>query len=122
MDLHLEGKRALVTGSTAGIGFAAALGLAREGAERQATSRSRQRAARPLACLAAQPGVDRPRSSGKSVVVPALGGPGNGTGEIGIQGLGDTGSSARGDLDAECPKPFDGLTAHTAGDDDVCPQ
>ncbi len=33
MDLHLQGKRALVTGSTAGIGFAAALGLAREGAE-----------------------------------------------------------------------------------------
>jgi NAD(P)-dependent dehydrogenase (short-subunit alcohol dehydrogenase family) len=33
MDLHLEGKRALVTGSTAGIGFATALGLAREGAE-----------------------------------------------------------------------------------------
>jgi NAD(P)-dependent dehydrogenase (short-subunit alcohol dehydrogenase family) len=33
MDLHLEGKRALVSGSTAGIGFAAVLGLAREGAE-----------------------------------------------------------------------------------------
>jgi NAD(P)-dependent dehydrogenase (short-subunit alcohol dehydrogenase family) len=32
MDLQLEGKRALVTGSTAGIGFAAALGLAGEGA------------------------------------------------------------------------------------------
>ncbi|MBK1720038.1 SDR family NAD(P)-dependent oxidoreductase [Thiocystis violacea] len=33
MDFHLEGKRALVTGSTAGIGFATALGLAREGAD-----------------------------------------------------------------------------------------
>jgi NAD(P)-dependent dehydrogenase (short-subunit alcohol dehydrogenase family) len=32
MDLQLEGKRALVTGSTAGIGFATALGLAKEGA------------------------------------------------------------------------------------------
>jgi NAD(P)-dependent dehydrogenase (short-subunit alcohol dehydrogenase family) len=32
MDLHLLGKRALVTGSTAGIGFATALGLAREAA------------------------------------------------------------------------------------------
>jgi NAD(P)-dependent dehydrogenase (short-subunit alcohol dehydrogenase family) len=32
VDLKLKGKRALVTGSTAGIGFAIALGLAREGA------------------------------------------------------------------------------------------
>ena len=32
MDLQLKGKRALVTGSTAGIGFAAASGLYREGA------------------------------------------------------------------------------------------
>jgi NAD(P)-dependent dehydrogenase (short-subunit alcohol dehydrogenase family) len=32
MDLQLEGKRALVTGSTAGIGFSAALALAKEGA------------------------------------------------------------------------------------------
>ena len=32
MDLKLKGKQALVTGSTAGIGFAIALGLAREGA------------------------------------------------------------------------------------------
>jgi NAD(P)-dependent dehydrogenase (short-subunit alcohol dehydrogenase family) len=33
MDLGLSGKRALVTGSTAGIGFAAARALAREGAQ-----------------------------------------------------------------------------------------
>jgi NAD(P)-dependent dehydrogenase (short-subunit alcohol dehydrogenase family) len=33
MDLKLKGKRALVTGSTQGIGFAIAEGLAREGAE-----------------------------------------------------------------------------------------
>ena len=32
MDFGLQGKRALVTGSTAGIGFATALSLAREGA------------------------------------------------------------------------------------------
>src|SRR5213082_806779 len=32
MDLQLQGKRALVTGSTAGIGLAIARGLAREGA------------------------------------------------------------------------------------------
>lgn len=33
MNLKLKGKRAFVSGSTAGIGFAVALGLAREGAE-----------------------------------------------------------------------------------------
>ncbi|HEY4214607.1 MAG TPA: SDR family NAD(P)-dependent oxidoreductase [Steroidobacteraceae bacterium] len=33
MDLGIQGKRALVTGSTAGIGFAAAAALAREGAQ-----------------------------------------------------------------------------------------
>jgi NAD(P)-dependent dehydrogenase (short-subunit alcohol dehydrogenase family) len=32
MELGLKGKRALVTGSTAGIGFATARALAREGA------------------------------------------------------------------------------------------
>ena len=32
MNLKLDNKAALVTGSTAGIGFAIALGLAREGA------------------------------------------------------------------------------------------
>lgn len=31
MDLELKGKRAVVTGSTAGIGFAIAKGLAAEG-------------------------------------------------------------------------------------------
>ena len=31
MDLHLDGKSALVTGSTVGIGFAIAEALAREG-------------------------------------------------------------------------------------------
>jgi NAD(P)-dependent dehydrogenase (short-subunit alcohol dehydrogenase family) len=33
MDLQLDGKRALITGSTAGIGYAIAEGLAQEGAE-----------------------------------------------------------------------------------------
>ena len=32
MDLQFKGKSAVVTGSTAGIGYAIALGLAREGA------------------------------------------------------------------------------------------
>ena len=33
MDLQLNGKKALVTGSTAGIGYAIAASLAREGAQ-----------------------------------------------------------------------------------------
>lgn len=43
MDLHLDGKRALVTGSTAGIGFATALGLAREGTEVVVNGRTQAR-------------------------------------------------------------------------------
>jgi NAD(P)-dependent dehydrogenase (short-subunit alcohol dehydrogenase family) len=44
MDLQLQGKRALVTGSTRGIGFATALGLAREGAEVVVNGRTQSRA------------------------------------------------------------------------------
>jgi NAD(P)-dependent dehydrogenase (short-subunit alcohol dehydrogenase family) len=43
MDLQLRGKRALITGSTAGIGFAAAEGLAREGASVIINGRSTER-------------------------------------------------------------------------------
>lgn len=43
MDLKLEGKTALVTGSTAGIGFAIAQGLAREGAKVWVNGRTQQR-------------------------------------------------------------------------------
>jgi len=43
MDLKLEGKRALVTGSTAGIGFAIAEALAREGAQVVVNGRTAQR-------------------------------------------------------------------------------
>lgn len=43
MDLHLRGKRALVSGATAGIGFAIAHTLAAEGAEVLVNGRSRER-------------------------------------------------------------------------------
>ncbi len=43
MDLQLRGKRELVTGSTAGIGLAAAAGLYREGASVVVNGRTPQR-------------------------------------------------------------------------------
>jgi NAD(P)-dependent dehydrogenase (short-subunit alcohol dehydrogenase family) len=43
MDLRLGGKRALVSGSTAGIGFAAAARLAEEGASVVVNGRSAER-------------------------------------------------------------------------------
>lgn len=51
MDLELEGKRALVTGSTAGIGFAIAKGLAKEGASVIVNGRSTQRVDEALTAL-----------------------------------------------------------------------
>lgn len=51
MDLGLKGKRALVTGSTAGIGFATAEALAREGAAVIVNGRTRPRVDAALARL-----------------------------------------------------------------------
>jgi NAD(P)-dependent dehydrogenase (short-subunit alcohol dehydrogenase family) len=51
MDLQLEGKRALVTGSTAGIGFAIAKGLAKEGASVIVNGRSTRRVDEALTAL-----------------------------------------------------------------------
>jgi NAD(P)-dependent dehydrogenase (short-subunit alcohol dehydrogenase family) len=45
MNLQLNGKKALVTGSTAGIGFAIAALLAREGAHVVVNGRSAERVA-----------------------------------------------------------------------------
>jgi NAD(P)-dependent dehydrogenase (short-subunit alcohol dehydrogenase family) len=54
MDLQLKGKRALVTGSTAGIGYAIALGLAREGARVIVNGRTQARVDAALASLRAE--------------------------------------------------------------------
>jgi NAD(P)-dependent dehydrogenase (short-subunit alcohol dehydrogenase family) len=51
MDLGLKGKRALVTGSTAGIGFATAQALAREGAHVIVNGRTAARVDAALASL-----------------------------------------------------------------------
>ena len=47
MDLGIGGKRALVTGSTAGIGYATAEALAREGAEVIVNGRTQGASMRP---------------------------------------------------------------------------
>ena len=51
MDLHLHGKRALVSASTAGIGAAIAEGLAREGARVIVNGRSQERVDKAVAVL-----------------------------------------------------------------------
>jgi len=51
MDLQLEGKHAFVTGSTAGIGFAIAKGLANEGATVIVNGRTTKRVDEALAAL-----------------------------------------------------------------------
>ena len=49
MDLKLKGRRALITGSTAGIGFAIARGLAAEGADVIVNGRSQEGVDRAIA-------------------------------------------------------------------------
>src|SRR5271169_2859901 len=58
MDLRLEGKRALVTGSTAGIGAAIASNLAREGARVIVNGRATADVDRAVAALKAESGGD----------------------------------------------------------------
>jgi NAD(P)-dependent dehydrogenase (short-subunit alcohol dehydrogenase family) len=58
MDLELNGKRALVTGSTAGIGAAIAAGLAREGARVIVNGRAPADVEKAVATLKAESGGD----------------------------------------------------------------
>jgi len=57
MDLGLKGRRALVTGSTAGIGFAIAQGLAAEGARVWITGRTQHGVDEALARLGGAQGI-----------------------------------------------------------------
>ncbi len=57
MDLQLKGKRALVTGSTAGIGYAIAASLAREGARVVVNGRTQEGVDAAMAKLTAETGV-----------------------------------------------------------------
>ena len=54
MNLHLEDKVALVTGSTAGIGFAIAAGLAAEGARVIVNGRTEKRVQEAVTAIAEQ--------------------------------------------------------------------
>ncbi len=58
MDLQLNGKTALVSGSTAGIGYAIAAALAREGAHVTLNGRTRERTDESAARLRAEIGHD----------------------------------------------------------------
>src|ERR671933_477466 len=55
MDLGLQGKRALVTGASKGIGFGIARALAQEGAAVGVASRSRERIEQAAAEIGAAP-------------------------------------------------------------------
>ena len=57
MDLDLNGKTALVTGSTAGIGLAIATALAKEGAAVIVNGRTQERVDRALAVSGAAHGL-----------------------------------------------------------------
>lgn len=58
MDLQLEGKRALVTGSTAGIGYAIGASLAKEGARVVVNGRTQEGVEKAVAKIRADTGGD----------------------------------------------------------------
>jgi 3-oxoacyl-[acyl-carrier protein] reductase len=58
MDLKLEGKRALVTGASRGLGYAVALGLAQEGARIALNSRDANKLGSAAQAITTQTGVE----------------------------------------------------------------
>lgn len=61
MELQLKNKKALITGSTAGIGFAIALNLAKEGAEVIINGRTAERVETAVAKIKTESGNDKVR-------------------------------------------------------------
>ncbi len=59
MDLQLKNKKALITGSTAGIGYAIALQLAKEGAEVIINGRTKERVDKAVTEIKAESGNDK---------------------------------------------------------------
>lgn len=75
MDLHLKGLRALVTGASRGLGYAVALGLAREGAAVALNSRDPEKLSAAAQALAQQTGaqvIDAPGDVTDPAVPEAL--------------------------------------------------
>jgi NAD(P)-dependent dehydrogenase (short-subunit alcohol dehydrogenase family) len=64
MDLQLVGKKALVTGSTAGIGFATVKGLYEEGASVYVNGRNQQRVDQAIRQIKAIPTIGKPHVTG----------------------------------------------------------
>lgn len=57
MDLHLSGKKAIVTGASRGLGYAVALGLAQEGVDLVINSRNQEKLSEAAATLSREGGV-----------------------------------------------------------------
>jgi 3-oxoacyl-[acyl-carrier protein] reductase len=57
MDLHLKSKRALVTGSSRGLGFATAIALAKEGCKVAVNSRTEAKVSAAAAAISTETGV-----------------------------------------------------------------
>jgi 3-oxoacyl-[acyl-carrier protein] reductase len=72
MDLQLKGKRALVTGGSRGLGYATALGLAREGAQVAINSRSEAGLTAAAQAIRAETGNSQVLAFAGNVVDPAV--------------------------------------------------
>ena len=57
MDLHLSGKKAVVTGASRGLGYAVALGLAQEGVDLVINSRNQEKLSEAATTLSREGGV-----------------------------------------------------------------